>query len=233
MARALRRDLCAAMMVVPDPANASSTISPRREQSLMASITSAVGFTVGCISSSASRPERKVFTCIVPDVGSITTVLAELDHVEMRCGPGLVDKHELVLGAVERAHPPVILVPDTDILEFGVDPACCVDDLCHVPPVHADEVQGAIGAEGCQMAKDGPEKVLEFSGGHFAGRHLELPVLDRTKPAHVTVDRNVIGRVGKDHPRTLIRQQIRIGCGITGVAAEQAVVTEVPEVAEP
>ena len=42
MARAQRRDLCAAMIVVPDPEKASSTMSPRREQSLIASITSAV-----------------------------------------------------------------------------------------------------------------------------------------------------------------------------------------------
>jgi hypothetical protein len=43
MARAWRRDFSAAIKVVPDPAKASSTISPRREQSLMASTTRATG----------------------------------------------------------------------------------------------------------------------------------------------------------------------------------------------
>ena len=65
--------------------NASSTISPRREQSLMASITQRgrlhgrVHFEFG-----VAAGAEGVHACIVPDVGSITTVLAELDM--LRCG---------------------------------------------------------------------------------------------------------------------------------------------------
>jgi hypothetical protein len=48
--------------VVPDPPKQSSTIWPRREQSLMASATSATGLTVGCMASSSLRPPRKELT---------------------------------------------------------------------------------------------------------------------------------------------------------------------------
>ena len=44
------------------PAKASRMIDPRREQSRMASATSATGFTVGCILRSSIRPARKLLT---------------------------------------------------------------------------------------------------------------------------------------------------------------------------
>ena len=45
----------AAMIVVPDPQNVSSTMSPRRVQSLRASATSATGLAVECDLSSSMR----------------------------------------------------------------------------------------------------------------------------------------------------------------------------------
>ena len=45
----------AAINVEPDPPKQSSTISPRREQSRIASATSATGLTVGCMASSSAR----------------------------------------------------------------------------------------------------------------------------------------------------------------------------------
>src|SRR5262249_42320887 len=50
----------AARRVVPDPPKRSSTMSPRRLQSLIASATSATGLTVGCDCSSSRRPARNV-----------------------------------------------------------------------------------------------------------------------------------------------------------------------------
>ena len=51
-----------AMTVVPEPQNGSSTISPRRLQSLIASATRATGLTVGCMARSCSLPVRMVLT---------------------------------------------------------------------------------------------------------------------------------------------------------------------------
>ena len=55
--RAERPQVSAAIRVVPEPPNPSSTISPRRVQSRMASATIAVGLTVGCISNASVRAE--------------------------------------------------------------------------------------------------------------------------------------------------------------------------------
>ena len=47
---------------MPEPAKPSSTRSPRREQSRIASATIRTGFTVGCIASASSRSVPKLFT---------------------------------------------------------------------------------------------------------------------------------------------------------------------------
>jgi hypothetical protein len=59
---ALRPVRSAAIRIVPLPQNGSSTSPPRREQSLIASATSATGLTVGCMANSSSRPARTVLT---------------------------------------------------------------------------------------------------------------------------------------------------------------------------
>ena len=69
----------------------SSTSSPRRVTSWMASATSAVGLTVGCSARSSRRlPAHRVHRGIVPDVGAVAAVAPELDRVEVRapCRPG-------------------------------------------------------------------------------------------------------------------------------------------------
>ena len=38
----------------------------------------------------------------------------------MRCAPVLEDKNELVLAAIQRAHPAVVLGPHTEVLELTV-----------------------------------------------------------------------------------------------------------------
>ena len=49
----------------------------------------------------------------------------------------------------------------------------------------------------------------------------------------MTVDRDVVGRVGKDQARRFVLHQVCVGRWIAGIGAKQAVVAEVPEVAEP
>lgn len=55
MSRAERPVFSAAIRVLAEPPNASSTISPRREQSRSASAIIATGLTVGCMASSSER----------------------------------------------------------------------------------------------------------------------------------------------------------------------------------
>src|SRR6202041_1008727 len=83
---------------------------------------------------------------ISPDVGSIATILPELDAVTMRSPAVLVDEDELVLTAIEGSHPGVVLDPDAEVQELGVHGCSGGEQLCQVTPVDADIVQRAVDA---------------------------------------------------------------------------------------
>src|SRR6476620_4253701 len=61
IAWAMRPVFSAASRIVPEPANWSSTRSPRAVQSRIASATRAIGLTVGWADSASIRPGAKVF----------------------------------------------------------------------------------------------------------------------------------------------------------------------------
>src|SRR5215472_4010455 len=115
----------AAITVVPLPRKPSSTMSPRAEQSRIASATSATGFTVGCkadrLPSSLLRPKelppgyRQILLRLRPKRPSWTL---------LRCSwrPCLKTKTSSVLTAIQRAHPGIVLDPDAEVLDFAVDP---------------------------------------------------------------------------------------------------------------
>ncbi len=104
---------------------------------------------------------------VVPDIGPVAAVLTELEIVDMRRRADLEHEHQLVLGAIERSHPGVGLVPDAKVLDLEVDLATGAHELPQMPPVHADEVDSAIGTMGRQVS----ERLLE-EGGELGLRHL-------------------------------------------------------------
>ena len=86
-----------------------------------------------------------------PDVRAPATALAELDIVDVRSGAVLEQGQELVLGAVETAHPGVGLRPDDEVngLEAEFD-GSGVDGRVSAP---VDE-----GAEDTAVAEAGEER---------------------------------------------------------------------------
>ena len=72
----------AAIMVVPDPAQTSNTMSPGFEQSFNASTTIATGLTVGCIAKFGPAAPEAGQTGIVPDVASVAAFGAGADVVD-------------------------------------------------------------------------------------------------------------------------------------------------------
>src|SRR5437762_3173326 len=58
---------------------------------------------------------------VIPDIRSVPSVASKLHGVDVRIGANLVDEDKFVLGAIERSHAPVILVPDAEVLEPGID----------------------------------------------------------------------------------------------------------------
>jgi hypothetical protein len=67
----------------------------------------------------------------------------------------------------------VVLIPNAEIFQL-VTTLGGSEDLRHVPPVHADEMDRSVDAVGSQISEDCAEKRGELGRGHFVRRHHEL-----------------------------------------------------------
>ena len=75
-----------------------------------------VGEQVAFLAAPAEMAGRR----IMPNIGPVAPELAELNVVPMRPVPILQHKDELVLAAVQRAHPGIVLDPDAEVLKLAV-----------------------------------------------------------------------------------------------------------------
>src|SRR5438045_9476885 len=89
------------------------------------------------------------------------------------------DKDKLMPAAVERAHSRIVLDPDDEIFQLGVDLAAAGHDLLDVTPIHADVVQRAIDAEFGKVPEGGAQKGGEFGPVHLARSQREGSIVDR------------------------------------------------------
>src|SRR5258708_2056096 len=110
-------------------------------------------------------------------------MLAELKTIDVRRAAGLERKDQLMAGAVEGAHPTVILDPHTEVLQFRVGAGSGGKYLAQVAPIHADEMDRALEAEGRQQAERRLQKLRKPAGRHFAAAHSDPPVLPSSQPA--------------------------------------------------
>ena len=115
----------------------------RLEQSLIASTTIAVGFTVGCIASS-SAPLQRVDTRVGPEIRAIPASLTEAEIIEVSRSAVLVDEDQFVLGPVKCPHPAIVLGPYAQVFEFGIDLAARGHHLFDMTPIHADIMNRAV-----------------------------------------------------------------------------------------
>jgi hypothetical protein len=173
---------------------------------------------------------KTVHAGIAPHVGSGAPVFAQLDVVHVRGRSHLEDVDELMLRAVEGAHAGVGLHPDAQVFALAVDPPASGEELGAVSPVHADEVERTIGAVGGMAGKGGLEEGCELGLAHLAARHRELGMTRPAKSGDVALDAHVVGRVDEDEARPSLSQQAGIGVFEEGIAAEEAVRADGPEV---
>ena len=82
------------------------------------------------------------------------------------------------------------------------------------------------------MAKYRLQERREFGRRHLAGGHGELAVLDGAKAADVAGNRHIVGRIGEHHLRPGVAEQLLIGLESGGIAADQAMVADPPDVAQ-
>ena len=99
--------------------------------------------------------------------------------------------------------PPLVFAQTQRFLKSLIAAAGGGQDLAHVPPVHADEMDSAVTEASTRLSKTSAKEARELGLGHLAGGHGELAMLDRAEPRDMTVDRHVVGRVGEDQLRRL------------------------------
>ena len=141
------------------------------------------------------------------DVGPVTPKAPELDVVAVGGAPILEDRNHFVGGAVDAAQGPIGLGPNADVERGVVDLAAGGHQREQVSPVHADEVNGPVGADldhqPARLSQEGDKLGLR----HFAAGHAELAVVGLALAADIAVDGDIVRRVGEDHRRTFITHQ--------------------------
>jgi len=100
--------------------------------------------------------------------------LAELEVVDMRGAPMLVDEAKFMRAAVEAAHPRVGFYPDTDVQQGKIVALSSFKKFGHVAPVHEEVADGAGHEHRLQRLDGLRQEVRELRGRHLAGRHREF-----------------------------------------------------------
>lgn len=113
----------------------------------------------------------------------------------MRSLAGFEDEYQFVLGAIQRTHAGIALVPDTEVLDLAIDAISRAQELSYMTPVHAHIMNRARLRMMHQMLEAGPQEGCELLRGHFTGGHREFPVFDATEATDMAVDADVIGWV--------------------------------------
>ncbi len=88
----------------------------------------------------------------------------------------------------------------------------------------------AVCAVGSEVFKGRGQEGREVRRGHFTAAHCEIAVLDLALAADVTVNGNVVWRVSYHQGCLSAAEQGAIATAIEGIATEQAVIAEPPEV---
>jgi hypothetical protein len=140
---------------------------------------------------------------------------------------------QLVLRAIEGALPGIALVPDQEVLPLAVARAGGGQQLGEMAPIDKQEMDRSIGAEGDGVADKARQEGGEGLLAHLARSHREFAVTGLAAADGVPLDRHVVGWIGDHHLRELALQQRPVGGLAQGVAADQTMPPEFPDVAGP
>src|SRR5258708_3795831 len=79
-----------------------------------------------------------------PDIAAVTSMLSELDIINVLAAAVLPDKDQFVLAAVERPHAAIGFIPNDKVLELPVDAPAGGQHLIQMAPIRAHEVDCAV-----------------------------------------------------------------------------------------
>ena len=94
-------------------------------------------------------------------------------------------------------------------------------------PIHEAVDQRAVAAVGADALKRLVQKICEFGFGHFPGSHRELAMACLSVAGYVSIDFDVVGRVGKYRgallgpQRDIVARRIERAPAIKFMLAEQ------------
>src|SRR5262249_40520243 len=120
--------------------------------------------------------------------------------------------------------------PDAEVLEFGVDRAAGSQHLSDVAPVHADLMDRTVDAALGEKAKDRFEEGGEFRLAQLTAAHGEFAVTNAAKAADMTIDGDIVGRIGEHEFRLGAVEQPIVGGLIARIPAQQAMAAEQPQI---
>src|SRR6202521_5418376 len=134
---------------------------------------------------------------VIPHIAAVATIAAELDMVLVRVPALLEQEHELVLAAVERAHAGIVLGPDAQVLQLAIGALAGGEQLAHVAPIHADEVERPVETEPGEEPESARKELGELGLVHLARGLREFAMVDRTEPPDMAIDRHIVWRIGE------------------------------------
>src|SRR5262249_22079907 len=100
-------------------------------------------------------------------------------------------------------------------------------------PVHADLMDRAVNGVLGEPFKDRFQEGRELDFAHLAAAHGELAVTNATEPTDVTVDGDVVRRICEHELRLGAFEQTIVGSVVAGICAEQAMISQHPQVSGP
>ena len=130
---------------------------------------------------------------VIPHIRAVAAMFPELNIIRMPSGTGLVDKDQLVLGAVERPHARAALHPHHDVLELRVDLPTSRKQFIGVPPIHANVMNGSISAVLCEQSAGLVQELDELVAAELPRALGKLAMSNLALPGHMALYRNIEG----------------------------------------
>ena len=141
----------------------------------------------------------------------------------MRRRAVLEDEDQFMFRTVQRAHATIVLVPDAQVLESGVDSPSCGLDFEHVAPIHAQKMDRAVDCVLCETTEGRLQERDESFLRHFTGCHLELAVFHGAQARHMTLNWDIVRRIGKHKLRLAATEQQGVAVRFGRIPAQDAV----------
>src|SRR5436305_15196894 len=110
----------------------------------------------------------------MPHIASVAAKPAKLDIVAVSGAALFEHKDKLVLAAVERPHPAIVLDPNTEVLQLVVGGSAGRQQLLEMAPVRADDVQRTADAECAGVADSLAKNAGEFGSSHLGRGYREV-----------------------------------------------------------